>query len=267
LPPALLKSLRTQELRRRRFGNTPDRSGETGLDYFGARYFSSAQGRWTSPDWSPTPQAVPYARLTDPQTLNLYSYVRNNPLNTVDRDGHFFRELWNWANGNGWRKGEAVDSTVSYPEQPITNPAFYAVAQGMNQAAPVVNTLAVATAAVPAVAFGAAALAGASAATVATAGTAGTAGVAAAESPQGQQAIAGLLPAAQNGVQWAGEITTSVTQSATTMFRVWGGASQQAGAWLTPNMPASPSAAISSLSLPLGNTAQFVSQGRYRLAH
>jgi RHS repeat-associated protein len=61
---------------------------ETGLDYFGARYLSSAQGRWMSPDWSATPQAVPYADLRDPQTLNLYSYSRNNPLGSADANGH-----------------------------------------------------------------------------------------------------------------------------------------------------------------------------------
>jgi RHS repeat-associated protein len=65
-----------------------ERDAETGLDYFGARYFSAAQGRWTSPDWSAVPQPVPYADLKDPQTLNLYSYVRNNPLSKADVDGH-----------------------------------------------------------------------------------------------------------------------------------------------------------------------------------
>jgi RHS repeat-associated protein len=59
-----------------------------GLDYFGARYFSSAQGRFTSPDWSEKPQPIPYADLKDPQTLNLYAYVRNNPLSRRDFDGH-----------------------------------------------------------------------------------------------------------------------------------------------------------------------------------
>jgi len=57
-------------------------------DYFGARYYSSSQGRFTSPDWSALPQPVPYAELTDPQTLNLYGYVRNNPLTISDADGH-----------------------------------------------------------------------------------------------------------------------------------------------------------------------------------
>lgn len=42
-------------------------------DYFGARYFSGMQGRFTTPDRSGTPQPVPYAELDNPQTLNLYS--------------------------------------------------------------------------------------------------------------------------------------------------------------------------------------------------
>ena len=50
-----------------------ERDAETGLDFFGARYFSAAQGRFTSPDWSAVPQPIPYADLGDPQTLNLYS--------------------------------------------------------------------------------------------------------------------------------------------------------------------------------------------------
>jgi RHS repeat-associated protein len=65
-----------------------ERDAETGLDYFGARYFSAAQGRFTSPDWSEKPEPVPYAKVIDPQTLNLYAYVRNNPLRSRDADGH-----------------------------------------------------------------------------------------------------------------------------------------------------------------------------------
>ncbi len=76
-----------------------ERDAETGLDYFGARYFSAAQGRWTSPDWSASPQAVPYADLTDPQTLNLYGYVRNNPLGRADADGHDWRDSLDFLGG------------------------------------------------------------------------------------------------------------------------------------------------------------------------
>jgi RHS repeat-associated protein len=78
-----------------------ERDTETGLDYFGARYFSGAQGRFTSPDEFPggivdpftgqeisQPGPLPYADITDPQTLNKYAYVRNNPLRYTDPDGH-----------------------------------------------------------------------------------------------------------------------------------------------------------------------------------
>ena len=57
-----------------------ERDSETGLDYFGARYFSGAQGRFTSPD-------PLRGRLSDPQTLNRYAYVRNNPLSRTDPTG------------------------------------------------------------------------------------------------------------------------------------------------------------------------------------
>jgi RHS repeat-associated protein len=65
-----------------------ERDQESGLDYFGARYYGSALGRWTSPDWSAKTEPVPYAKLDNPQTLNLYAYVGNNPLGRPDLDGH-----------------------------------------------------------------------------------------------------------------------------------------------------------------------------------
>jgi RHS repeat-associated protein len=64
------------------------RDTETGLDYFGARYYSNGLGRWVSADWSATPVPVPYADFRDPQTLNLYGYVRALPTTTADDDGH-----------------------------------------------------------------------------------------------------------------------------------------------------------------------------------
>jgi RHS repeat-associated protein len=65
-----------------------ERDAESGLDNFGARYYTSAMGRYFSPDWSETPQPVPYAEFGNPQTLNLYQYVGNNPITTFDADGH-----------------------------------------------------------------------------------------------------------------------------------------------------------------------------------
>jgi RHS repeat-associated protein len=60
-----------------------ERDQETGLDYFGARYLSAAQGRFTSPD----PLGILRQKMTDPQQWNMYSYTRNNPLRLLDPTG------------------------------------------------------------------------------------------------------------------------------------------------------------------------------------
>jgi len=59
-----------------------ERDSETGLDYFQARYFGGALGRFTSPD--PTNAG---ADLANPQSWNGYAYVMNNPLNSIDPFG------------------------------------------------------------------------------------------------------------------------------------------------------------------------------------
>src|ERR1700724_2510838 len=48
---------------------------ESGLYHMGARYYSPALGRFTSPD----PLYIEMHRLADPQKLNLYAYGRDNP--------------------------------------------------------------------------------------------------------------------------------------------------------------------------------------------
>jgi RHS repeat-associated protein len=65
-----------------------ERDGETGLDYFGARHYSNPLGRFMTPDLSEDPFPLVYAEFSDPQTLNLYNYARNNPLRFADPDGH-----------------------------------------------------------------------------------------------------------------------------------------------------------------------------------
>jgi RHS repeat-associated protein len=60
-----------------------ERDSESGLDNFGARYNASALGRFMTPDGP-----LIYASTDDPQSWNLYSYVRNNPLNRTDPNGH-----------------------------------------------------------------------------------------------------------------------------------------------------------------------------------
>jgi RHS repeat-associated protein len=56
-----------------------ERDAETGLDYFGFRYHSAAQGRFTSPD-----PANFGAHIPNPQSWNGYSYALNSPLRFVD---------------------------------------------------------------------------------------------------------------------------------------------------------------------------------------
>ena len=65
-----------------------ERDSESGLDNFGARYNASSMGRFMTPDWAAKPVTVPYAHFGNPQSLNLYSYVQNNPTTTGDPDGH-----------------------------------------------------------------------------------------------------------------------------------------------------------------------------------
>ncbi len=65
-----------------------ERDVESGNDYFGARYYNSTLARFLSPDWSATAEAVPYAKLDNPQSLNLYAYAGNNPIRNIDPDGH-----------------------------------------------------------------------------------------------------------------------------------------------------------------------------------
>jgi RHS repeat-associated protein len=65
-----------------------ERDTETGNDDFGARYYSNRFGRWLSADWSAVPAPVPYANLTNPQTLNLYAMVADDPESFADLQGH-----------------------------------------------------------------------------------------------------------------------------------------------------------------------------------
>jgi RHS repeat-associated protein len=78
-----------------------ERDSESGLDYFLARYYSSAQGRFTSPDEftggpddlfdfaeDAADNPTFYSDLHEPQSLNKYQYCYNNPLRYVDPNGH-----------------------------------------------------------------------------------------------------------------------------------------------------------------------------------
>jgi RHS repeat-associated protein len=65
-----------------------ERDAETGLDYFGARYYSNGLGRWVTPD-------APFAdqHLQNPQSWNLYMYAGNRPTSLIDTDGREVKEI------------------------------------------------------------------------------------------------------------------------------------------------------------------------------
>jgi RHS repeat-associated protein len=82
-----------------------ERDSETGLDYFEARYYSSLQGRFTSPDEftggpdelydfadDASDNPMLYAEQGEPQSLNKYQYCFNNPLVYTDIDGHGWKD-------------------------------------------------------------------------------------------------------------------------------------------------------------------------------
>ena len=73
-----------------------DRSATTGLDYALNRHYDSAQGRFTQVD----PGGMKATSLSNPQTLNMYAYCTNDPVNRTDPDGlgliSFFKKIFNW---------------------------------------------------------------------------------------------------------------------------------------------------------------------------
>ena len=79
----------------RRF-TTYDRSDTTKLDYAVNRHYDSYQGRFTQVD----PAGMKAATLNNPQTLNMYAYCANDPVNRMDPDGlgliSFFKKIGKW---------------------------------------------------------------------------------------------------------------------------------------------------------------------------
>ncbi|PYT63032.1 MAG: hypothetical protein DMG35_05490 [Acidobacteria bacterium] len=96
-----------------------ERDPESALDDFDARYYSSSMGRFMTPDWSASsnPDPVPYADLHNPQSLNLYSYTKNDPTTETDPNGHcdIDNEHHNWL----WCLGHALGIEHTVKEQAV----------------------------------------------------------------------------------------------------------------------------------------------------
>lgn len=84
---------------------TGQRYDETGLYYYGVRYYDPVIGRFISPD-----TIIPYP--ANPQSFNRYSYCLNNPLKYIDPSGHAVT-----ING----------SDVRYFEDYVNNPEYMSI--------------------------------------------------------------------------------------------------------------------------------------------
>jgi RHS repeat-associated protein len=82
------------------------RDGETGLDYMLARYYGSSLGRFQSPD--PGNDTDP----EDPQSWNMYTYVRNNPVLLIDPDGRKIKYDYKKQDGSKDRKANRAAKTA-----------------------------------------------------------------------------------------------------------------------------------------------------------
>lgn len=102
----------TESIRERFTGK--ERDSESGFDYFLARYYSSAQGRFQSAD-RPSNAGV---HLQCPQSWNSYTYGLNNPLRFVDPNGEASVGAWfeqTLSRINSWTGiGSAVDNSAAY---------------------------------------------------------------------------------------------------------------------------------------------------------
>ena len=94
------------------------RDATANLMYYGARYYDAALGRFIQPD-----TIVP--NPLDPQSLNRYSYVRNNPVNRIDPTGHedcaaeddwCWQNRWYEAHGYCWSDAKQDWSKQCQPE-------------------------------------------------------------------------------------------------------------------------------------------------------
>jgi RHS repeat-associated protein len=112
-----------------------ERDVESGLDYLGARYYTSLTGRFISPDLPGIDQ-----HLTNPQTLNLYVYARNNPLAFTDPSGHAaedamqFNHITPMESGMGMNSfGNSTCMACTEYEMKVGNEEAFAVFDGIRE--------------------------------------------------------------------------------------------------------------------------------------
>jgi RHS repeat-associated protein len=99
-----------------------ERDTESGLDYFGARYMSSALGRFTSVD--PSRKSI---KPADPQSWNRYNYTLNNPLRYIDHNGKWPTDIHNRIidrafPGLSQQQRDGLKATSRWVDRPAARP-------------------------------------------------------------------------------------------------------------------------------------------------
>jgi RHS repeat-associated protein len=157
---------------------------------------------------------------------NLYAYVANDPLNLVDPTGLFWATIQSYFAQTTQPESEQAEALAEFVQQHPTA----AKIEGLS---------------------GLGLVLGLPAAVAAGSAIAGTTG--------GMTALAG--PSVGTEAAWSGTITAgTVPQGGMTAYRIFGGASERIGAWLSPIIPESSAVARSLLSLPSGNTAIYIAE-------
>jgi len=91
-----------------------ERDTDTGLDYFGARYYDSISGRFTTVD----PLLNIQTAIRDPQQWNRYAYVLNNPVRYTDPDGRCVEDLCAVEFAMGLLAIKATQDVAGYLQSP-----------------------------------------------------------------------------------------------------------------------------------------------------
>ncbi len=118
-----------------------ERDAATGLDYANARMYNSGRGRFMQPD----PIGLKAADLKIPQTLNRFSYVRNDPINFIDRGGLYAEsgmcvmvgfggwEGYQWVEYRCYLEVVSIGPLEVGPSYPIQDPYQQAFNNCVNQ--------------------------------------------------------------------------------------------------------------------------------------
>jgi RHS repeat-associated protein len=224
-----------------------ERDPESGLDYFGARYYSSGMARWLKADWSEGPSTVPYATFSDPQSLNLYMYVGDNPLIGRDPNGHCC-DAYDQTFGRVTNAWNDLKASMAQFASDVGIGAAKGVGQGVWAAASLSNPGAMANA----VAFGAPSALQYSNDTQAVAGFTTTIAVSAA---MPEMALETAVP------EVTAEFSEIVPTIGQDVFRVWGGEAGPNGSSWTPINPNGVANFRDAAGLPNANSATQMTSG------